>query len=361
MNNHSNISLTSSSLTAECVPRGDPGSFFDIVRVCLYSTIIILSILGNCSVIACVCKVKSMRSFTNILICNAAVADLLITLVPTVHEVVDILVYKGRWDLGQFMCTFLYMCIYLSVAANILSLIFVTVDRYCAVLLPHRKYLRLSHLPYVISGVWIAGFLFSSPTTFIQKVVDTGDGNLACWEIWPSPFDRTEAPKHYTIVLFVFLYALPLSLMAFMYAAIALKLTELTRKLRGRIWRKYKKHGTNDTSSLTGGGKNINNNGSTCINNTIHLPFSGRKRNNRVVKMLLTVVISFAVSWLPVFVMQFFMFFHPYFEHCPYNMPREAVFVAYFMQYANSALNPLIYFSFSRSYRKALKMTFSFF
>jgi len=360
MNNHSNVTASSSLATA-CIPRADPDPYFDILRVCLYSAIILLSIFGNCSVIACVYKVKSMRTFTNILICNAAVADLLITMVPTVHEVVDILVYRGRWELGKFMCSFLYMCIYLSVAANILSLIFVTIDRYCAVLLPHKKYLQVAHLPYVISGVWIVAFLFSSPTTFIQKVVDTGDGNLACWELWPSPFDRKEAPKHYTIILFLFLYALPLSLMAFMYAAIALKLTEMTRKLSGCIWRRYQNHSSTEISSLNGGEVNINNNGSSCKGNATHMPSSrGQKRKNRVVKMLLIVVITFAICWLPVFVMQFFMFFFPYFEHCPYNMPREAIFVAYFMQYANSALNPLIYFGFSKSYRNALKKTFHF-
>ena len=75
--------------------------YFDVTRVALYSIIIITSLLGNSAVLACVYKVQRMRTFTNILICNAAVADLLITIVPNVHALLNIIVYKGTWELGR--------------------------------------------------------------------------------------------------------------------------------------------------------------------------------------------------------------------------------------------------------------------
>ena len=75
--------------------------YFDVIRVALYLIIIISSLLGNSAVLVCVFKVQRMRTFTNILICNAAVADLLITLVPNVHTLLNIIVYKGAWELGR--------------------------------------------------------------------------------------------------------------------------------------------------------------------------------------------------------------------------------------------------------------------
>ena len=267
--------------TIECDIGNNDEPFYNLLRVLFYSLVIIISIFGNTAIIYCVYKTKTMQTFTNTLICNSAVADLLITLVPTVHEVLNILSYKGEWKLGGFMCSFLYMCVYLSVAASILTLVIITIDRFFAVVLPHKKYLKISHLKIVIPTIWLVAFLFSTPTIFIQKVI-WFEGQNVCVEQWSEPFNPGESPKHYTVILFVFLYATPLSLMGFLYAVIAVKLIGASRGLTRR--QKPKK----SQSRIT-----------------------GMKHKKRVIKMLLAVVISFGVCWLPVYIIQIFHFLSP--------------------------------------------------
>ncbi|XP_066932154.1 cholecystokinin receptor type A-like [Clytia hemisphaerica] len=405
------ITITPSNINSStfCVPEAEPSSFFNIVRITLFSLIILLSLLGNTAVILCVYKVPSMRSFTNILVCNAAFADLLITLVPNVHEVIDIVYYQGDWVLGGFMCSFLYMCIYLSVAATVLTLVFITIDRYFSVTMPYKKFMKLSDLPKVVGVIWSAAFCFSSPTVFIQKVIPF-DGRMICIERWDSPFDVKESPKHYTIILFMFLYALPLTLMGLMYWAIARKLSKQYRALTKRlneqgvettsvrestprrdgyspvtsenrnkvladnlnrsIREDELKDQKNDNSSINGSRKSKHRSISihkstkrlkSQKTNSRQPSQSQRKlntRNTRIIKMLFAVVLTFALCFLPVYVVQFFAFFHPYFIRCQYYMPRVAYFMGYLFQYANSAINPFLYFGFSQSYRKAFKKTF---
>ena len=275
-----------------------------------------------------------------------------------------------------------------------------------------------------------------------------------CVERWSSPFDPIESPKHYTVLLFIVLYAVPLSLMTPLYVAIARKLHKQDRTLlvslsssisstssssfaagRGKTKMIYtvrkmkmtkntkrnvkdkerlmlgldgcrqqlsqqqqqqqrrqhmtdchseylREHDNNtqndtslkqqhliqhqyiDKSSLNNNNNNNNNSDNSQQNNSnkINNPSSSqrmRKQNNaRVVKMLLALVITFALCWLPVYLVQFFMFFHPYFVRCHREMPELAYFVAFFMQYANSAVSPCIYFAFNQTYRKAFKKVF---
>ena len=47
------------------------------------------------------------------------------------------------------MCSFLFMCIYLSVAATVLTLIAITIHRFYVVILPNKKRIKTSQLPKV--------------------------------------------------------------------------------------------------------------------------------------------------------------------------------------------------------------------
>ena len=72
-------------------------------------------------------------------------------------------------------------------------------------------------LVIVIPGIWMASFLFASPMTFVQKVVYVKGYGSVCTEQWPSPFSFTESPQHYTVILFICLYPVPIMLIIMMY------------------------------------------------------------------------------------------------------------------------------------------------
>ena len=78
-----------------------------------------------------------------------------------------------------------------------------------------------------------------------------------------------------------------------------------------------------------------------------------RKRNERVVKMLITVTAVFALFWLPLYVIQFFIYFAPSFvqrhERLVVNYLKP---ISQLLGSATSAVNPLIYCYFSVQFRQ---------
>lgn len=282
-----------------------------------YGAIILLSFIGNILLIVVITNEKRKKSVTSILICNGAVADLLMTLFPATWEPINIVEFKGVWPLGAFMCVFVNLCIYISVAASILTLTAITIDRFLAVNHSRQKYLKPGMLCYIIPAIWLVSFLFAMPTIFIQKVLVV-NGQEKCLEQWPEPFSKIDSPKHYTLVLFTFLYALPLLLMISLYTAMAKYLyrTIIQKKMITRKGSKFQKQ--------------------------------------RVVIMMFAITVVFSICWFPVFCLQFLYFFVKKYIDCPDAMPERVLTTAFLLQYSNSAINPIIYFTLNRTFRRGL-------
>ena len=305
---------TSNATAASCAVSQPLATNFQVV---LFSIIIAISLLGNSLVIFVVKLNRRMHTVANYLICNMSVSDLIITLLPMIWEVVSLSHFPdGIWPMGAFMCSLTYMCIYISVASSILSLTMISFDRFFAVLFPFKQQITKRLLPFLLFAIWAISFAFASPTIYAQHLF-TNQNKTYCIEIWRAPFDPEESPKHYTITLFIGLYAIPLTLMAGLYATIAIKL-----------WRR----------SIPGNQTRTGNS-------------QAMKQKKKVLKMLVCVIMVFAVCWFPVFYSQFLAFFNPVYQQCPASFPQWLQFFAFFMQYLSSAVNPFIYFAFSYSFR----------
>lgn len=355
----SNITVT------DCIAAKPLGEEFIHFKVLAYVIVLIMSLGGNIIVLTVVYNTLAMRTVTNLLICNAALSDLIITIFPVTWEIVDNLKFKGIWPLGKFMCVFMYMSIYLSVASTIISLVVMSLDRYCAVMLPYKKYLTVKSLKIVIPVIWMLSFAFASPTIYIQRVVHFEDFGYACVEKWSKPFSESNSPKHYTIILFICLYAVPLLLMSVLYATMATKLMQPvgssvpksktpTTHHKNLLKRCFSHDKTGDVSATPTRQSRV------VLRSDTMKQCERMKRKQRVIKMLVCIVIVFAICWLPVNCIQFITFFNPYVVRCPQSIPDWSIFLAFLLQYANSAINPLLYFGFSHTYRNGFKRTFSF-
>lgn len=321
MNNTTSLNTTAASMAANgqtCIPSEPVNRELQIT---LYSLLVLVSAIGNSMVIFVVIRNKRMHTVANYLICNMSFADLLITLLPLVWEVIKLIHYpNGEWPMGRFMCTFVHMAIYLSVASSILSLFAITWDRFFAIVLPLRQIFTKKILPFLLVFIWVAAFGFASPTIYAMDLFEYY-GTTYCIEIWKPPFNEEKSAMHYTVVLFLGLYAIPLSTMAVMYSIMAYKL-----------WKRI----------IPG-------------NSSAETEKQLLKQKKRVTRMLVLVVLAFAVCWLPIFVYQFMVFVDPYYKICVVSIPQSFTFFAFFMQYMGSAVNPYIYFKFSEAYRKGLK------
>lgn len=368
---------------------------FKHVMVAFYVVVILITIVGNILIVVIIYKNKQMHTFTNILLCNCACADLM-KILTAIFDVVDIAVFHGRWFLGLFLCIFWYICIITSLAVTNITLMVISIDRFLNVMFPYKKLLRLQMLKVIIPFIWMFAIAFASPGTFILKIVNMSEVGPVCREIWPHPFNAVQSRQHYTIIMFVFLYSLPLVTMTVAYSVIGKRLSSMKRpEVKDKIAKKHRSyikssimemsHGlvdpctettkNSDTSVLskpddvssslnphdllakvkstlgTDGNNRVSHKNERETNKTTKRGFQKR----HIINMLIVVVIGCALSWLPVFLIQFLMYFDSYFIRCHGAMPSWVFVLVFFMQYLNSAINPIMYFAYCKSYRKGLK------
>lgn len=327
----------SSIHAAECQIHKDT-QFANLLKIILYIAAMMVSLVGNTLLIYAVKKRKRMHTVTNFLIINMAAADLFITVfnMPTYLEI--LITQKNDWiggPLGVFLCKLVLFIQGVSVTCSVLTLTVLSVHRFVSVFFPWKKLLTTKNVKFSIITIWSVSLVFISPLLYALNVVKY-DGVLICDEIWSPLFDETEAPKTYTIVLFVLLYMAPLLIMAILYSCLIFKLwfrcpTEFTAST-------YRRQ-SEEALSMT----------------RVSPDEKGKlaKSKKIVLKMLVTVVVVFALCWLPMHVRSFLYFFKK--DGFPCGLPPLLDFIGYFLGHVNSALNPCIYVSFSESYRHTFK------
>ena len=257
-----------------------------------------------------------MRTVTNHLLVNMAVADLLITAISKPVTIKWLVTGQTGWSNG-ILCKLIPFTHSLSIASSVLTLTAIAVDRFLAVMFPLKRYITFQISYGIIAVVWIVGIAVSSPILYAQKVIMI-KGEWYCMEIWTPAFTK-QASKHFTIVLFILFYLVPLLTMTVLYSFVVYKLW--VRKVPG--------------------------------NPSLENQLRAQKSKKKVLKMLMTVVIIFALCWLPVFIKQFVSFFAT--ENFPCGPPAVLTFLGIFLGYANSMINPTIYMIFNADFRNGFK------
>ncbi|XP_020906545.1 neuropeptide FF receptor 2 [Exaiptasia diaphana] len=309
----------------------------NVIKIVLYIVAMVVSLGGNTLLIYAVKQRKRMHTVTNFLIINMAAADLFITVfnMPTYLEI--LITQKYDWmggPLGVLLCKLVLFIQGVSVTCSVLTLTVLSVHRFVSVFFPWKKLMNTKNVKFAIAGIWIASFLFISPLLYALNVMEH-NRMLVCDERWSPLFDEKQAPKNYTIVLFVLLYMAPLLIMAVLYSCLIYKLWfRCPSELPASSYRRQSEEALS-VSRVSSDDKSKH-----------------AKSKKLVLKMLVTVVVVFALCWLPMHVRSFFVFFSKDGLPC---LPSFLEFIGYFLGHANSALNPCIYVSFSESYRHTFK------
>lgn len=288
--------------------------------------IILLSFLGNTLVIYVIARLPNMKTTTNYLIANMALADLFITAVSMpIVAMVNINgfnQFKSR-AAAVIVCKFNPLIHGSSMESAIFSLMAISIDRLFAIATPFKKVITFYRAKIIIFAIWAFSVLTLSPLLYVTKIEES-KGIFLCYERWPSSFDQDLAGKAYTIILFLFFYAIPLSVMAVVYPIII-----------GKLW---------------GRGKEISELLPTYV-------YRKRATNRKVLKMLVTVVITFALCWLTFHVRMFLGFFGQI-NKIPCSLKPHLYFMAFAIAHSNSAITPFIYYFFNGTYRKAFQRVF---
>ncbi|XP_019397712.1 PREDICTED: galanin receptor type 1-like [Crocodylus porosus] len=270
-------------------------------------------------------------SATRSLLINLAVCDLMVVCV-CMPITAGNLIYKA-WVYGDFLCRAVPFVQAVSVSASVLSLTVISVNRYYSVHNPlnARSFFTRRKILSTILVVWVLSSGICMPLIFMNRRDEIGvvEGLPLvvpiCREIWP----QERLKQAYNFLLFCALYCLPV-----LFNMVICFLTVR------RLW------------SRAGPLKECN-----ALNRS--LPASRLKIRRKVAQMVVALVLLFAISWLPVYMMDIWIDF---------NIPKSLQDVtpspwvlqlrpfAQWLGLTNSSLNPICYCFIGNLYRSAKEM-----
>ena len=288
---------------------------FNLVTVSVLTTaygfIFSLALSANIVLIFIVLKRPTMRTTINYLFANMAAANLLVA-VFIIPYAVRYLFAADLWFpgmVGQISCRLIHFAYAVSIMASILSFTAISLDQFYAILFPMKRVVVIRNIRFITLVIWISSVIFMSPYLAMFGVRKISGQHQCVYMV----LNRIIMEIHFSFI-FVFLYAFPLVLMATLYALIARKLW--FRIIPGNI-------------------------------HSIHRQ-AAETSKRRVIRMLIIVIATFAVCWLPVHVFHMCAAFEP---HVTRNMASHWSLLIVFIAHANSALNPCLQLSLNRKFR----------
>ena len=140
MANLSGLGDLNLTLLINCTTKMDPDHgyviaiFTTIFVPLIFGLIVLVGIFGNALVIIVVITNAQMRSTTNMLILNLAVADLLFITLCVPFTATDYAL--NYWPFGLLWCQTVQYLIYATSYVSIYTLILMSIDRFMAVVFP---------------------------------------------------------------------------------------------------------------------------------------------------------------------------------------------------------------------------------
>ncbi|KZC09016.1 PREDICTED: orexin receptor type 1-like [Dufourea novaeangliae] len=307
--------------------------FWDWVLIASHTMIFAVGLIGNALVCIAVYRNHTMRTVTNYFIVNLAVADFLVLLLCLPFTVLwDI---TETWFFGLTLCKAVPYLQTVSVTVSILTLTFISIDRWYAICFPLRFKSTTSRAKTAIIGIWAIALLFDIPDLVVLRTVPT---HIKVETVLFTQCNMSWSPESqvtFTVVKLIFLYTGPLIFMSVAYWQIVRVLWK--SDIPGHNLPTRASQMSHTTPS--GGGN----------------PEAQLRSRRKAAKMLVTVVITFAICYFPVHLISVLR----YTITLPSNKWINAIsLIAHGLCYFNSAVNPLIYNFMSGKFRKEFKRTF---
>lgn len=290
-----------------------------------YALIFIVGLLGNISVVIVVKKSTMMRSPTNRFIVNLAYADLLVNFLCLPFTLIGN-IYPA-WILGVFFCKTVSYLQGVSVSASVNTLMAISIERCVAISFPISGTITTRQYRVIVTVIWMIALGINLPWLFVFTLKPIGiPGSLAqiCTELWPSPASES----WYFLFANLFLcYLGPLIVISICYVI---------------IWKNvaYRKLPRDLIISRK---------------NEVY-----NRSKVKVIKMVFVVIITFAISWLPLYTIFCFVKFA---GDLIYDESVQAIIfgilpVAQWLGAANSCINPILYAFMNRKFRAGFRHLF---
>lgn len=226
----------------------------------------ITGVIGNALVIYVFCRSSPLRTSGNMLVVNLAVSDFFMSL--TQSPVFFVASLHRRWVFGELACELYAFCGGLFGICSMMTLTAIAVDRCLAITRPLALLGQVSQnrAGVVLALLWLYSLGWSLPPFFgWSAYVPEGLQTSCSWDY----MSFTPSVRTYTILLFVFVFFIPLGLIAACYLAIF----RAIRKTRKEV----KRLDSGETYKVL-----------ECI-----------KTEWKMAKVALLIIILFVISWSP--------------------------------------------------------------
>ncbi|XP_061086454.1 QRFP-like peptide receptor [Conger conger] len=296
-----------------------------IALTVMYALSFMVGFIGNIMSIRVLTSKRSKRlagvSTTRSLLINLAVCDLMVVCV-CMPITLGTTIYTA-WVYGDFLCRAVPFTQAVSVSASVLSLTVISVNRYYSVHSPltARSFFTWRKIFWTIVVVWVLSSAICMPLIFMNERVefrpieDLPFVFHVCQEKWP--YERLK--QVYNVLLFVTLYCLPVTF--------NLIISFLTGR---KLWSTSRHFSELDSRSRA-----------------VHS--SRLKTRKNIAKMVVALVLLFAISWLPLYVADILIDR----EQRPPPWILKLRPFAQWLGLTNSSLNPICYCFIGDLYRSA--------
>ena len=320
------------------------GIYLKVLASIFYSISMLLGVGGNALVLLIVLYYQRMHTVTNFFIVNLAISDLIFALlcIPITYITAYILQY---WPFSSFLCIFFNYMQNVSVTLTVYTLIWITMDKYWAVVKPLKLRMSITMCKVLISISWLFSFLISIPIALFTKLSDpaadatdestnasssndattklTTDQLLSspsrpnCIENWPT--NLTLIYNLYNFALFFIQYFIPLIIITFCYARI------------GFVLRKTKAPG-----------ESIQNRDARML-----------QSKQKLIKMCFMMVVTFVFAWAPMQILNIYRFYDENITNASYF--GDLFFVCHWLAVSRSFICPIIYAWTNLRFREGFK------
>uniref|UniRef100_A0A182Y5F6 G-protein coupled receptors family 1 profile domain-containing protein n=1 Tax=Anopheles stephensi TaxID=30069 RepID=A0A182Y5F6_ANOST len=331
------------------------------VIICIVLLAVIFgTIVGNILVCVAVCLVRKLRRPCNYLLVSLAVSDLCVAcLVMPPALMYEVL---GEWNFGRVFCDIWVSFDVLSCTASILNLCAISVDRYWAITKPLEYGVKRTprRMMLCVALVWLAAACISLPPLLILGNKHTiGEGSDQ------RPFCAVCEDVGYQIYATLGSFYIPLAVMLFVYYQIfraARRIVKDEKRAQTRLENSLavdKVSTTTQTTTTTtttamslkppdtigsamAAGAALGPGGGSPHQKKLRFQLAKERKASTTLGIIMS---AFTICWLPFFILALV---RPLMDD---DYPTLSSFFLW-LGYANSLLNPIIYATLNRDFRK---------
>ncbi|XP_035526380.1 vertebrate ancient opsin-like [Morone saxatilis] len=276
-----------------------------VVAVCL-GFIGTFGLMNNLLVLVLFCRYKMLRSPINLLLINISISDLLVCVLGTPFSFAAST--QGRWLIGKGGCMWYGFANTLFGIVSLISLAVLSYERYSTMIEPAEadssNYCKIS---LGIALTWVYSLIWTLPPLFGWSSYGPEGPGTTCSVDWTA---KTANNISYIICLFVFCLIVPFLVIVFCYGKLLCAIRQVS--------------GINASMS--------------------------RKREQRVLFMVVIMVICYLLCWLPYGIMALLATFGPAGMVTP-----EASIIPSVLAKTSTVINPVIYVFMNKQFYRCFQ------